>query len=66
MLTSRHGFIFSGLHAAIGERGMVISRSTFPSSGKMTGHWLGDNDSAWSNLFDSIVGKITIPILILI
>ncbi|KAL3869416.1 hypothetical protein ACJMK2_042100, partial [Sinanodonta woodiana] len=47
-----------GLQTATGKRGMVISRSTFPSSGSHSGHWLGDNDSKWSNLHDSIIGII--------
>ncbi|KAK3600456.1 hypothetical protein CHS0354_037863 [Potamilus streckersoni] len=48
----------SGLQTATGKRGMVISRSTYPSSGRNSGHWLGDNDSKWSNLHDSIIGII--------
>lgn len=45
-----------GLREATGHRGMVISRSTYPSSGKHAGHWLGDNNSEWSDLHDSIIG----------
>ncbi|KAL5015728.1 hypothetical protein ScPMuIL_005317, partial [Solemya velum] len=45
-----------GLRDATEKRGMVISRSTYPSSGKSAGHWLGDNDSQWSNLHDSVIG----------
>ena len=47
---------FRGLHQSTGERGFVISRSTYPGSGSMTGHWLGDNDSQWPHLHDSIIG----------
>ena len=49
-------FIYRGLRAATGERGMVISRSTFPGSGKYAGHWLGDNESSWEQLRLSIIG----------
>lgn len=44
------------LRESTGERGIVISRSTYPSSGRYAGHWLGDNDSAWSDLHDSVIG----------
>ncbi|KAL8616023.1 hypothetical protein ACOMHN_014985 [Nucella lapillus] len=43
---------------ATGERSVVISRSTFPGSGKYAGHWLGDNTSLWSHLADSIIGML--------
>ncbi|NXA48925.1 SUIS protein, partial [Nothocercus julius] len=38
------------------ERGIVISRSTYPSSGHWAGHWLGDNTAAWDQLTKSIIG----------
>lgn len=40
------------------KRGMVISRSTFPGSGKYVGHWLGDNSANWQHLRDSIIGML--------
>ncbi|KAF1573330.1 UNVERIFIED_CONTAM: Maltase-glucoamylase, intestinal, partial [Eudyptes robustus] len=40
------------------ERGIVITRSTYPSSGKWSGHWLGDNTAAWNQLDKSIIGMM--------
>ncbi|XP_067678896.1 maltase-glucoamylase-like [Haliotis asinina] len=45
-----------GLQEATGKRGIVISRSTFPGSGKQAGHWLGDNRSDWDDMRLSIIG----------
>ncbi|XP_054598752.1 sucrase-isomaltase, intestinal isoform X2 [Nothobranchius furzeri] len=41
-----------------GKRGIVVTRSTFPSSGKYAGHWLGDNFSSWEQLSKSIIGMM--------
>ncbi|NXK18751.1 MGA protein, partial [Arenaria interpres] len=38
------------------ERGIVVTRSTFPTSGRWSGHWLGDNTAAWDQLSKSIIG----------
>uniref|UniRef100_A0A663F389 P-type domain-containing protein n=1 Tax=Aquila chrysaetos chrysaetos TaxID=223781 RepID=A0A663F389_AQUCH len=40
------------------ERGIVVTRSTYPSSGKWSGHWLGDNTAAWNRLDKSIIGMM--------
>jgi alpha-glucosidase (family GH31 glycosyl hydrolase) len=40
------------------KRSIVISRSTFPTSGSYTGHWLGDNTAAWSHLKYNIIGML--------
>ncbi|KAH9900330.1 glycosyl hydrolases family 31-domain-containing protein [Epithele typhae] len=39
-------------------RPFLISRSTFPSSGHWTGHWLGDNISKWRYMYLSIQGVL--------
>ncbi|VDK60997.1 unnamed protein product, partial [Cylicostephanus goldi] len=44
------------LYQSTGKRGAVVSRSTFPSSGKYAGHWLGDNTATWEDLQTSVVG----------
>lgn len=49
---------YDALHSVTGERGIVISRSTYPSSGKWAGHWLGDNFSKWDQLAKSIIGMM--------
>ena len=36
----------------------MISRSTFASSGKYGGHWLGDNKASWDQLHMSIIGTL--------
>ncbi|KFM64855.1 Maltase-glucoamylase, intestinal, partial [Stegodyphus mimosarum] len=44
--------------SATGTRSLVISRSTYPSSGNYSGHWLGDNRSQWPDLHRSIIGML--------
>ncbi|XP_058699890.1 sucrase-isomaltase, intestinal [Poecile atricapillus] len=46
------------LQGATKERGIVISRSTYPSSGRWVGHWLGDNTAAWDQMHKSIIGMM--------
>ncbi|KAM4771410.1 sucrase-isomaltase, intestinal [Rhinophrynus dorsalis] len=49
---------YDALRELTGERGIVISRSTYPSSGKWVGHWLGDNTAAWNQVDKSIIGMM--------
>lgn len=42
----------------LGTRPFLISRSTFPSTGKWSGHWLGDNFSKWAYMHYNIQGVL--------
>lgn len=50
--------VCSALLNVTGNRGIVVTRSTYPSSGRWAGHWLGDNTAAWDQLYKSIIGVI--------
>ena len=39
------------------KRPVVLSRSTYPGSGKYAVHWLGDNSATWEDMRMSIIGK---------
>ncbi|RCN42127.1 hypothetical protein ANCCAN_11920, partial [Ancylostoma caninum] len=43
-------------HKATKKRGIVVSRSTFASSGHYGGHWLGDNAASWDDLRSAVIG----------
>ncbi|KFO22137.1 Maltase-glucoamylase, intestinal [Fukomys damarensis] len=49
---------YDAVQEVTGQRGVVITRSTFPSSGRWAGHWLGDNTAAWDQLKKSIIGMM--------
>ncbi|XP_062304684.1 lysosomal alpha-glucosidase isoform X2 [Osmerus eperlanus] len=51
------------LQRLLGKRALVISRSTFPSQGLYSGHWLGDNRSTWKDMYMSISGMLTFSLL---
>ncbi|XP_008296603.1 lysosomal alpha-glucosidase [Stegastes partitus] len=53
----------SALKRIVAKRPFVISRSTFPSQGMYSGHWLGDNRSQWKDLYTSIAGMLTFNLL---
>ncbi|XP_025725600.2 LOW QUALITY PROTEIN: sucrase-isomaltase, intestinal [Callorhinus ursinus] len=49
---------YDALQKTTGKRGIVISRSTYPTGGQWGGHWLGDNYAQWDNLDKSIIGMM--------
>nr|XP_045721146.1 putative maltase-glucoamylase-like protein FLJ16351 [Mirounga angustirostris] len=49
---------YEAVQEVTGQRGVIITRSTFPSSGRWGGHWLGDNMAAWDQLRKSIIGMM--------
>ncbi|XP_064228866.1 LOW QUALITY PROTEIN: probable maltase-glucoamylase 2 [Aotus nancymaae] len=49
---------YEAVQKVTGQQGVVITRSTFPSSGRWGGHWLGDNRAAWDQLGNSIIGMM--------
>uniref|UniRef100_A0A8C1T534 alpha-glucosidase n=1 Tax=Cyprinus carpio TaxID=7962 RepID=A0A8C1T534_CYPCA len=53
---------YDALLSTTGKRGVIVTRSTYPSSGRWAGHWLGDNYSAWDQLLKSIIGMMEFSI----
>ncbi|KAI1858944.1 uncharacterized protein JN550_012302 [Neoarthrinium moseri] len=54
---------YNALVAAIpGKRPFLISRSTSPGSGNLTGHWGGDSNSKWGNMYYTIAQALTFSI----
>lgn len=53
----------SAMKRIIPKRPFVLSRSTYPSQGMYSGHWLGDNRSQWKDMYSSIAGILTFNLL---
>ncbi|KAK9426617.1 putative alpha-glucosidase [Seiridium unicorne] len=54
---------YNGLLAVFpGKRPFFISRSTSPGSGSITGHWGGDTNSKWGNMYFTIAQALTFSI----
>nr|BAD18495.1 unnamed protein product [Homo sapiens] len=49
---------YEAVQEVTGQRGVIITRSTFPSSGRWGGHRLGNNTAAWDQLGKSIIGMM--------
>ncbi|KAL7878317.1 hypothetical protein AOLI_G00092910 [Acnodon oligacanthus] len=49
---------YDALLNVTGVRGIVVTRSTYPTSGQWAGHWLGDNNASWDQLYKSIIGML--------
>ncbi|XP_021379413.1 lysosomal alpha-glucosidase-like [Mizuhopecten yessoensis] len=45
---------YKALQLVRGKRPFIISRSTFPGQGQFGGHWSGDNDATYSDMYFSI------------
>lgn len=45
-----------------GKRPFFIARSTSPSSGSITGHWGGDSNSRWGNMYMTIPQALTFSV----
>lgn len=45
-----------------GQRPLVITRSTFPGTGAIVGHWLGDNDSTFQSMRFSVPGVLNMQL----
>ncbi|KAN0034008.1 hypothetical protein ACTFIV_000488 [Dictyostelium citrinum] len=46
------------VQSILGTRSTIISRSTFPGTGAHFAHWLGDNDSTFTDMYYSIPGML--------
>ncbi|KAG8523333.1 putative maltase-glucoamylase 2, partial [Galemys pyrenaicus] len=49
---------YEAVQEVTGQRGVVITRSTFPSSGQWGGHMLGDISATWEQMKRSIIGMM--------
>lgn len=45
-----------------GKRPFFIARSTSPGSGNLTGHWGGDTNSRWGNMYMTIPQSLTFSV----
>lgn len=55
---SAHATHFAGEIVWPEVRPMVLSRSTFPGTGRFAGHWLGNNKAEWLDMFHSLVAMV--------
>lgn len=61
-IQSSNASYFGLLAVKPGKRPFLISRSTSPGSGNITGHWGGDTNSKWGNMYFTIAQAFTFSI----
>jgi alpha-glucosidase (family GH31 glycosyl hydrolase) len=57
-MVRNNSFVISCAYNRKNKQSVVISRSTFPTSGTFSDHWLGDNAVDWTQRKYNIIGML--------